>query len=96
MAKGRTNNPNGRPKGQPNKLTMGVKEVIKNILDKYTDESEEVNFAQDFAGMEGGERVKVAVKLMEFVVPKLRRTTVEDTTERKREIDAVIEKLINK
>ena len=43
-----------------------------------------VNFAQDFAVMEGAYRVKVAVKLMEFVVPKLQRTTVEDTTERKR------------
>lgn len=92
--KGYTNNPNGRPKGKPNKVTQGVKEVIKNILEKYTDESAEINFAQDFADMEGGERVKVAVKLMEFVVPKLQRTTVEDKTERKREIDSVIEKLV--
>lgn len=94
MEKGKTNNPNGRPKGRPNKLTQGVKDVIKTILEKYTDENEEVNFATDFAQMESGERVKVALKLMESVVPKLQRTTIEDNTDRKREIDAVIEKLI--
>ena len=93
LPKGRTNNPNGRKKGVQNKVTQGVKEVIKSILDQYTNKEEEKNFYNDFAELDAPERVRVSLKLMEFVVPKLQRTTIEDKTERKREIDAVIEKL---
>lgn len=93
MKKGTTNNPNGRPKGIPNKLTTNVKEVISSILAKYTNESEENNFYDDFKNLDGNDRVKVALKMMEFVVPKLQRTTIEDNTTRKREIDDVIAKL---
>lgn len=91
---GKTNNPKGRQKGIPNKVTAGVKDVIKGILEWYTNPEAEVNFSQDFGNLKAPERVKTALKLMEFVVPKLQRTTIEDNTERKREIDAVIEKLI--
>lgn len=92
--KGKTNNPKGRPKGISNKVTTGVKVAIQKILDGYIDESAEVNFATDFNEMESGERVKVAIKLMEFVVPKLQRTTIEDHTEHKKKLDEVIEKLL--
>lgn len=94
MKKGTTNNPNGRPKGRPNKITRDVKSIIKNLLEEYVNEASEVNFKEDFKQLEAPDRVKVALKMTEFVVPKLNRTTIEDNTQRQREIDAVVAKLM--
>ncbi len=33
LPKGTTNNPNGRPKGQPNKITAEVKDLLKDLVD---------------------------------------------------------------
>lgn len=38
MNKGITNNPNGRPKGIPNKITSDTRELLsKFVSDKYSD-----------------------------------------------------------
>ena len=34
MRKGKTNNPNGRPKGSPNKVTSDVKAFISDIIEE--------------------------------------------------------------
>ena len=33
LPKGRTNNPNGRPKGKKNKITTEVRTWLKNLID---------------------------------------------------------------
>lgn len=91
--KGRTNNPNGRPKGKQNKVTAEVKNIIKNILEEYASGEMEHTFKDDFMAMDAADRVKTAVKMAEFVVPKLQRTTLEDNTQRTRKIDDVIARL---
>lgn len=91
--KGISNNPNGRPKGRQNKVTTEVKNIIKGILEEYTSGTMPCNFKDDFMMMDAPERVKTAVKMAEFVVPKLQRTTLEDNTQRTRKIDDVIAKL---
>ena len=34
MEKGKTNNPNGRPKGKPNKVTQEVRAWLSTVIDK--------------------------------------------------------------
>lgn len=93
MEKGKTNNPNGRPKGKPNKVTTDMKKLILHVLEDYTESTSEVNLGDDFKNLEKSERVKVALKMMEFVIPKLQRTTIEDKTEKRSEIDNLIANL---
>ena len=74
--KGETNNPNGRPKGTPNKATQELRDKIKTILEgqkedieKALNELKKDNPAQYLAAMD---------KLMAYVVPKKRDITSDD------------------
>lgn len=67
LKKGNTNNPNGRPKGSKNKVTVEVREVFKSLLE------ENINQIQkDIESLTPKERVNVLLKISEFVIPKLR------------------------
>lgn len=64
--KGKTNNPNGRPKGKPNKVTGEVREWIRSIIDKQRPQLE-----KDLKALEPAERWRIIEKLMQYVVPKM-------------------------
>ncbi len=68
-----TNNPNGRPKGTPNKVTNELRVRISNFLEKNFDKVE-----QDFDELDPYQRVQFYTKLIEYVIPKMR--TFEETT----------------
>lgn len=72
MKKG-TNNPNGRPKGVPNRVTGELRTRIANFLDAKFE-----TVIEDFERLEAKERVVLFTKLIEYVLPKMR--TIEDTT----------------
>ena len=67
--KGSTNNPNGRPKGVPNKIHFDIKKQIAEGVD-------ETFIKSIFTRIEGmdsvTEQVKAQIKLVEFFVPKPR------------------------
>lgn len=63
--KGQTGNPNGRPKGIPNKVTGTVKEWIASIIDGNRDQ-----FEQDLKSLQPGERIRVISNLLQYIVPK--------------------------
>lgn len=63
--KGATNNPNGRPKGTPNKITTQVKELLAEALEKGLE-----SFSEDLASLEPKDRLNVLAKFALFVVPK--------------------------
>ena len=65
MAKGHTNNPNGRPKGIPNKVTQNMREWIAALIDNNREQIEE-----DLKALEPKERVQMFERLMQYVVPK--------------------------
>jgi hypothetical protein len=72
---GHTNNPNGRPKGTPNKTTAELRELVTNLFEsKYED------FKTALDELEPKEKVTAMLKLMEFVLPKQKEVKL-DTVE---------------
>lgn len=70
----------GRKKGSPNKITKAVKECITNMLTEYTNSE---TFLKDFATLEPKERLMIAEKLMNYIVPKMQSVAVEDNNKNK-------------
>ena len=65
----------GRQKGSSNKVTVAVKECISKMLTDYTNSE---TFLKDFAELEPKERLMIAEKLMNYVVPKMQSVAMED------------------
>ena len=75
MTTGKTNNPNGRPKGVPNKSTADFRELVSNLFeDNYE------SFKTSLNELEPKEKVTAMLKLMEFVLPKQKEVKL-DTAE---------------
>ena len=63
--KGTTNNPNGRPRGIPNRSTAELRELITTLFeDRYED------FIEALDQLDPKEKVDAYFKLMSFVLPK--------------------------
>ena len=65
--KGKTNNPNGRPKGKPNKVTTELKTWIKNLIEDNREVLE-----KDLQELEPRDRWAIIEKLMSYTIPKQR------------------------
>lgn len=79
----------GRQKGSPNKVTSAVKECISKMLTDYTNSE---TFLKDFAVLEPKERLMIAERLMNYVVPKMQSVAVEDVNkEKKSTVDLLIQ-----
>ena len=64
--KGKTGNPNGRPKGTPNKVTSEVKTWLAELIDKNRKQIE-----KDLKALEPKDRILIFEKLLSYVVPKM-------------------------
>lgn len=65
MKKGQTNNPNGRPKGVPNKVTGEAREWLSNLIDKNR-----ATIEKDLQTLEPKDRLMMLEKLMSYIIPK--------------------------
>ena len=69
---GKTNNPNGRPKGVPNKTTAELRELVTILFeDRYED------FKTSLTELEPKDKVDAYFKLMSFVLPKQKEVAME-------------------
>ena len=85
--KGKTNNPNGRPKGTPNKITKNLREKISEWLEN--------NFStiqSDLMLMEPAQRVKAYSDLLKYALPALQNVSASFDFENM--TDTQIEKIV--
>lgn len=81
-----TNNPFGRPKGTPNKVTTKLKQFIADLIDKNREQ-----ILKDIASLEPRDRLNVWLKLLEYTIPKA--TTGEEQKDTFNSIQATIDQL---
>jgi len=93
MEKGKTNNPGGRPRGVPNKITGELRERMKNFLDG--------NFRlieRDFKKLSSEKRIELYERYLKYCLPTLASTAVSLNIEKMsdEEVSQILNRLINK
>ena len=90
MEKGKTNNPNGRPKGTPNKITADMRGWLTAVIDKNRKQME-----KDLKRLEPKDRLQILEKLMQYVIPKQQAVSADIDFGRltDEQLDAVIGQL---
>lgn len=68
MKKGKTNNPNGRPKGTPNKVTSTIRNWIVELIN---DNREQLQ--NDLKSLDPKDRLSFIEKLLPYILPKVER-----------------------
>lgn len=66
--KGHTNNPYGRPKGTPNKITSTVRMWLLDMINNNREKLEE-----DFLKLEPKERLQLIERFLPYLMPKVER-----------------------
>lgn len=74
--KGKTNNPNGRPAGTPNKITAGLREKIHSILSDNIDRVQD-----DLNELDPKDRLQILEKLLSYALPKLQSMDITSQLE---------------
>lgn len=64
----------GRVAGTPNKTTAVTKEIITNLLSEY---SASGDMSMDFKMLEPKDRLSIAEKMMQYVMPKIQSVAVD-------------------
>lgn len=86
--KGHTNNPNGRPKGVPNKTTTDLRQWVNNFIDDNRQQIE-----KDWKCLEPRDRIFLFEKLLKYSLPTLQATTL--TTDFEKLTDDQLDFIIN-
>lgn len=72
----------GRQKGTPNKTTASIREAVDNVLGGYMNSG---LMLEDFKVLDSKERLEIAIKLMQFVAPKMKSVDVAVSSDQKLE-----------
>lgn len=64
----------GRQKGTPNKAPTPVKSIITNILTEYSNSGQ---MKKDFDKLDPKDRMAIAEKLSQYVMPKIQAVSVD-------------------
>ena len=80
----------GRQKGVPNKATVLGKDAIVGLLADYSNSG---LMSSDFAGLDPKDRLAIAERLMQYVMPKMQATApdISDTGHKKTIEDTLAE-----
>lgn len=92
LKKGTTNNPAGRKKGTPNKLTADLRQRINEVLENNWHTIE-----KDIKALEPKDRLLFIEKLLKYTVPTLQATSLNVDYEKlsDEQLDRIIDELKN-
>jgi hypothetical protein len=88
MDKGTTNNPSGRPKGIPNKVTSTTRDWVQKLIS-----DNQKGFEADLKSLEARDRLIILEKMMQYCIPKMQ--AIDVTAQIKAEYEA-LERLLDK
>ena len=91
LKKGYTNNPNGRPKGVPNKVTSNFRQAINELIDENW-----ATIKKDLKSLEPKDRLMFMAKIFDYTIPKLQSTTIEATLENSKRLEEMNELQLNR
>jgi len=93
MKKGKTNNPNGRPKGSPNRTTAQMKDLINRFLSDNLE-----NLQRDFDKLEPKDKLYFIEKIMKYVLPQQQSYTenIDVSQLSESEIDSLLDRIMRK
>lgn len=72
LKKGHTNNPNGRPKGSPNKVTTEMKEWLTGLLI-----GDRKAFEKNLREVDAEKQLVIYERLLQYILPKQQSISVE-------------------
>lgn len=91
--KGQTGNPNGRPKGSPNKATKDLRQWINGFIESQTEQIQ-----MDWKQLEPKDRIILFEKLLKYSLPTLQATSLTSDLEKlsDEDIDRIVNEILNK
>src|SRR5690554_6268827 len=90
--KGKSGNPAGRPKGAKNVTSVKAKEMILEIIGK---EFTPAKIRRDMKELSGKQRLDFFIKLLQMVVPKESDLKINYDKLSEKDLDLIIDELIN-
>ena len=90
FTQGQSGNPQGRKQGVPNKTTSKLREMLSQTVNGYFGSNE---FQEDWRALDSRDRVKFAIDLMNFILPKMTSANLDVTEEMKRSFASELSRL---
>lgn len=88
--KGRTNNPNGRPKGTPNKVTAELRQKITDFVGMNLKDIQ-----NQYNELDANQKLSFLEKLLSYALPKLQSVQMDVTTDISKLSDEQVDYILN-